>query len=87
MVLHINDPEADRLAREVAQVTGKSLTQAVAAALREKLDREQAKPKAKTIERQVDEIMAIARRFSSLPVLDPRSPDDILGYDENGLPS
>jgi antitoxin VapB len=35
----------------------------------------------------VAEAMAIGRHFSSLPVLDPRSPDEILGYDENGLPT
>lgn len=35
----------------------------------------------------VEEIMAIARRFSSLPVLDDRSDDEIIGYDENGIPN
>jgi len=34
----------------------------------------------------VEEIMAIAHRFSSLPVLDDRSDDEIIGYDENGIP-
>jgi hypothetical protein len=29
----------------------------------------------------------IAQRAAALPVLDPRSPDEILGYDEHGLPS
>ena len=32
-------------------------------------------------------IDAIADDCSSLPVIDDRSPDEILGYDENGLPS
>ena len=35
----------------------------------------------------VEEIMAIAQRFSSLPVLDARSDEEIIGYDENGLPT
>jgi hypothetical protein len=30
--------------------------------------------------------MAIVRHFDSLPVLDHRSADEILGYDEIGLP-
>ena len=34
----------------------------------------------------VEEIMAIAQRFSSLPVLDERTDDEISGYDENGIP-
>ena len=35
----------------------------------------------------VEEIMAIAQRFSALPVLDERSDNEIIGYDENGIPS
>lgn len=35
----------------------------------------------------VDEIMSIAHQFSSLPELDNRDADEILGYDENGLPT
>ena len=31
--------------------------------------------------------MAIARRCSAKPLLDPRTPDEIIGYDENGLPT
>lgn len=32
-------------------------------------------------------ILRIARRAASRPVLDDRSPDEILGYDEHGLPT
>lgn len=34
-----------------------------------------------------DDLDDILRRVDSLPILDPRSPDEILGYDENGLPT
>jgi antitoxin VapB len=40
MTLRIKHPAADRLARELAQVTGESLTEAVIKALRERLKRE-----------------------------------------------
>lgn len=40
MALSINDPEADRLARELAARTGETLTQAIEVALRERLARE-----------------------------------------------
>ncbi|MDQ4043975.1 MAG: type II toxin-antitoxin system VapB family antitoxin, partial [Chloroflexota bacterium] len=40
MALSIKNPEAERLARELARTTGESLTQAVTAALRERLVRE-----------------------------------------------
>ena len=84
MALNINDPEADRLAREIGEQTGETIEQAVLTSLRDRLV---AAKKAAEVDRMVDEAMAIGRHFSSLPVLDPRTPDEILGYDENGLPT
>jgi antitoxin VapB len=84
MPLSIKDPEADRLARAVAQRTGETLTQAVIIALRERLAREERKEQA--IESLVEDIMEIGRHCASLPLLDARSADDIIGYDKNGLP-
>jgi len=84
MALSIKDPEADRLARAVAQRTGETLTQAVINALRERLAREMRKDEA--IESLVEDIMEIGRHCASLPLLDRRSADDIIGYDESGLP-
>ena len=84
MPLSIKDPEADRLARAVAQRTGETLTQAVINALRERLAREERKEQA--IEGLVEDIMEIGRHCASLPLLDARSADDIIGYDEYGLP-
>ncbi|WP_448188181.1 type II toxin-antitoxin system VapB family antitoxin [Azospirillum sp. sgz301742] len=34
-----------------------------------------------------ERLIEIGKHCASLPVLDPRSPDEILGYDENGLPN
>jgi antitoxin VapB len=84
MSLSIKDPEADRLARAVAQRTGETLTQAVINALRERLAREQRKEQA--IESLVEDVMEIGRHCAALPLLDARSADAIIGYDENGLP-
>lgn len=85
MPLSIKDPEADLLARRLAAQTGETITKAVIHALREQLAREERK--ADDDDQLVEDILEIARRFSALPVLDPRSPDEILGYDENGLPT
>jgi len=85
MALSIKDPKADRLAREVAKATGESLTEAVTVALRERLQR--IRTSTHRDPTLVDDLMAIARRCAALPVVDDRTPDDILGYDENGLPS
>jgi antitoxin VapB len=79
MPLSIKDPDADRLARALAQRTGETLTEAVINALRERLERELRKE-------QTIEVMEIGRHCASLPLLDRRRPDEILGYDKNGLP-
>ncbi len=84
MALHIKDSKADRLARELAQATGESLTEAVTKALEERLARQR---KAASIAEREARIMELVERFNALPVLDDRSPEEILGYDENGLPT
>ena len=83
MALSIKHPEADRLARQLAEATGESLTDAIIQALRERLRREQARIRPPRLR---DEIRAIRQRCAALPVRDHRSPDEILGYDEKGLP-
>lgn len=84
MPLSIKDPEADRLAREVARLTGETITQAVVTSLRERLKSVERSPA--EIEATVEDAMEIVRHAASLPVLDNRSADEILGYDEIGLP-
>jgi antitoxin VapB len=84
MALSLKDPETDRLARQVARLTGESLTETVRKALAERLEREQRKRGRK--KRLADVLDEIALECARLPVLDPRSPDEIIGYDEDGLP-
>ncbi len=82
MALNIKDPEADRLARALAAQTGETITEAVIKALRERLKREGKKAPV----RLKDEIMAISRRESRVPRRTGRTPEEIVGYDERGLP-
>ena len=83
VALNIRNPETERLAAELARVTGETKTEAVTKALRDRLGR----VKRDRVERSLkDELLAIANRCAALPVLDPRTPDEIIGYDENGLP-
>lgn len=84
MALSIKDPEADRLARELAEKTGESLTQAITTALAERLDRIARKGPKRSL---ADELNEIALRCAALPVLDDRTADEIIGYDEHGLPT
>jgi antitoxin VapB len=85
MALNIRHPEAQRLARELAAATGESMTKAVIEALRERLERLRADEAIDPRER-VARLMAHGKRFAALPVLDPRRPDELVGYDEVGLP-
>ena len=84
VVLNIKNPEVDRLTRELGGLTGESITQAVKTAVEEWLRRVKS---AETDPTLLDDLMEIARRCTALPVYDDRTADEILGYDENGLPS
>ena len=84
MALSIKNDEADRLAREVAALTGESLTEAVTTSLRERLERERFRRSRKP--GIAERLNALAERCGALPDIDPRSPDEIVGYDEYGLP-
>lgn len=82
MALNIKNAEADRLVREIAAATHSSYTEVVVTALREKLAREKGRRRSIGL---AEEIARIQERVAQLPVLDPRSPDQLIGYDERGL--
>jgi antitoxin VapB len=82
----IKDQEADQMIRTLAERTGESITDAVKQAVRERL---------KHVPLNEDEIASRKRRlaehyayFDSLPKINEHLTDDeIIGYDENGLPT
>lgn len=84
MALSIKDHDTEQLARTLAQRTGESITLATKRALEERLRRLGSDmPKSALLE----DLEAIQRRWNAMPVLDHRTADEVLGYDENGLPS
>jgi antitoxin VapB len=83
MTLSIKNPEADRLARAITQRTGETITQAVLEALRDRLAK--VERQADDVDALVEDILAIASHFRSLPLLDTRSDEEILGYDKHDL--
>jgi len=83
MAISIKSIETERIAREVAAKTGESLTGAIQKALEERLDRLKRQRRNQILIGQLEEIL---RRVDQLPGLDARTPDEILGYDEHGLP-
>lgn len=84
MPMSIRNPKAEALAREVATLTGETLTEAVVEALAERLERLRGR---RTPVDLCQEILAISARCRALPDLDRRSPDEILGYDAHGVPT
>jgi len=83
MPLSINDPQAEALVRELAVKNGETEEQAVVRSLKERLLRVSA---GDDPGRLADVLSKLARNYAAQPVLDPRDPEEILGYDDNGLP-
>ena len=84
MALNIKSAETDRLARELAELTGETITAAVNNALRLRLELERHERDVMRREQLKAALNEIRRRTSKLPVLDPRSDDEIIGYNEFG---
>lgn len=84
MALSIKSIETEHLAREIAARTGESLTGAIQKALEERLERLNNSRRSQMLAAQIDDIL---QRVDAMPDLDARTPDEIIGYDEDGLPS
>jgi len=83
MALSIRNPRAEELVRKVAAESGENLTQAIIHALEQRLERLRGR---RTISDTAQEIMKISKRCSSLPDQDQRTPEEILDYDQTGIP-
>ena len=83
MPLNIKDPAAEKFVRELAAAAGESVTSAVRRAAEERLQRVRRQQSGRSL---AAEILEIGKRCAALPDLDARTADEILGYDEHGLP-
>jgi antitoxin VapB len=83
MALSIKDPETERLARNLAEITGENITTATKRALEERLHRVGGQSRKAAL---LEDMAEIRRRWSEMPTVDDRTPEEILGYDEHGLP-
>lgn len=81
MALNIKDPETDRLARELAGLTGETITVALKRAVE---DRISAVRVASEPRKDLSDIIARGRARRTA---DDRPADEILGYDSRGLPT
>ena len=83
MALNVRNPEAEQIAAKLAELTGETKTEAVIRSLRERLARVRRERRGRSLADELDEI---AQHCARLPVRDRRPPDEILGYDDQGLP-
>jgi antitoxin VapB len=83
LALNIKNPETERMARELARRRGTGVTEAVTAALQAELQREQNRVREPGL---AERLLKIGEEYSKLPTYDDRTDDEILGWDENGLP-
>lgn len=85
MSLNIKNPATVALADELARRQGVSKTAAIHQALSERLHRLGYADTAQ--ERLLGELRAISERVARLPDLDTRNDEEIIGYDEHGIPT
>lgn len=82
--MNIKDADTHLMAKRLASLTGESMSKAVKHALQEKLTRLEGTRGEVAL---ADELDRIALHCAGLPRRDRRSGDEIIGYDENGLPT
>ncbi len=90
MPLNIKSRETEQIVRELAKRTGLSITEAVHQAALEKLRTMEADYQKKLAQltpaqrEKLRKIEEISRRAAAIPILDKRSADEILGYNDKG---
>jgi antitoxin VapB len=82
MSLNIKNEKTHRHAKELARLAGETMTEAVDRAIAERLERLRRKRNTKAL---AEKLLEIGRHCATLPVLDSRSPEDML-FNERGLP-
>lgn len=82
MSLNIKDAQTDKLAREVADLAGESITEAIRRALEERREKLKRRRRGRGL---AEDLSDIGARCAALPDLDKRSADEILGYDKKGV--
>jgi antitoxin VapB len=82
MSLNIKNEATHRRAQELARLAGESMTRAVDRAIGERLERIR---KTRNRGALAERLLKIGHECARLPVLDKRTPEEML-YDENGLP-
>jgi antitoxin VapB len=83
MRISIKNDQTKLLARKLAELTGETPTEAVRVALAERYQRLRRARYGRSL---AGELNAIALRCAQRPIMSPLSAEEILGYDERGMP-
>ncbi len=83
MALHITNPEVEQKVRQMASLTGESITEAVGTAVDERLSRV-ARRSDNMPQETVESILALVKSFGLEPINRDMTEDEILGYGPNG---
>jgi antitoxin VapB len=84
MPISIKNSETELLARKLAELTGETLTEAIRRAVAEKYERLRQARGRRSLGSDLTEI---AMRCARRPIISDLSADEILGYDESGVPA
>lgn len=88
MALSIKNREVEELARELARITKKPITEAVRDSLKREVERAKIIAAVQPSHDDLAErILEIGRRCAALPDVSNMTDDEILGYDEYGAPT
>jgi antitoxin VapB len=79
-------PETEQLARLVAVKSGQTPEDVVRDAVAQQAQSFGVLPERQARRIDLAKVEAVLRRSANRPVLDPRAPDEIIGYDEFGIP-
>ena len=84
MPISIKNDKTEMLARKLAELTGETLTEAIRGAVAERYER---LCRARSGRSLADELNAIALRCAKRPIASNLTADEVLGYDESGIPT
>lgn len=84
MAINIKNPRTEALVKELAELTGESITKVITEAVQDRLAQERSKRRGRS---KIDELREIARRCASGMIVPTHSGDVAeLLYDADGLP-
>lgn len=86
MPLSIKNTDVERLARELARRRRTTITEAIRQSLEREIARERRIPR-DHLKPLYDRLKAVAERTAALPTLSDATEDEILGYDDFGIPT